>query len=210
MLSHHNSFFYFLFFGFLIILTFIINKIDSTELGINPSLIEFNINNKNYTCKNLSVYTDKDIISYKIAYSKEKSFNIFYYNLSKDNLNLSQSIKEYLIGNKRIFEICLKDNLIDKELNEYKNRMYYGIFLINVNNLNLASRLIINKTYYLNEGIIKDNKRFITGKIINENKNLNYSNEKFVLFLLIIQNFLIIYLLFLLKRYSKIKKQTFK
>lgn len=206
MLSHHNSFFYFLFFGFLIILTFIINKIDSTELGINPSLIEFNINNKNYTCKNLSVYTDKDIISYKIAYSKEKSFNIFYYNLSKDNLNLSQSIKEYLIGNKIVFEICLKGNLINGDLNEYKNGMYYGIFLVNVNNLNLASRLIINKTCHLKDNIIKDNKNFITGKVINKNENLDYLNGRFIIFLLIIQNFLIIYLYFLLKKYLKIKK----
>jgi hypothetical protein len=209
MLSHHNSFFYFLFFGFLIILTFIINKIDSTELGINPSLIEFNINNKNYTCKNLSVYTDKDFISYRISYSKEESFNIIYYNLSKDNLNLSQYIHQYSLGDKRIFEICLKDNLTDNS-NDLKDKIYYGIFLVNVNNLNLASRLIINKTYHLKDNMIKNNKNFITGEVINKNESLNYPNEKFIIFLLIIQNFLIIYLLFLLKRYSKIKKQTLK
>jgi hypothetical protein len=192
---------------FLILFIFILsfkslNKIYPTEIGISPFKMNFNLKGTNYSCNNISVYSDKDIVLYKLFYSKMDSKNFLDYNLSDKDLRISENITNYYDKNnpkKRIFEICLKEN--DFNSKDIEMSKYYGIFLINVDNLNLASLLYIRKD---NNSILENDTDLMSGRFIQDNFFIkNKNSENLVLFLLVTQFLLETSFLSLILKYFK-------
>lgn len=170
-------------------------NLSGTEVGANPSQLSFRLEKDKEICKNLTVYIPKEMFIYKTAYSNIFLNKIEEYSLSAKEIDIEEKIDEFSIGKeKKIFQICMKA----------KNpKRAYGIFVINIDNLNLG--ILID--------ILNEQEQFnlpITGKEISQNEKDNKSNFNLFVIFIFFQTVLelIIFLMLIIRLKNKNIKKT--